>query len=126
MQEPLPKYYTDTHIPKSVAVQLRLHGLDIVRCEDVGLGTADDVTHLRYASGQGRSVVTQDTDFFRLHRQWQESGLSHAGIFIVPAYLKGEAMTGVVVRFIEEYHDMIVAGAGTFEADLHNQIIFIS
>jgi hypothetical protein len=31
------KFYTDTHIAKAVAVQLRQKGVDIVRCEEVGM-----------------------------------------------------------------------------------------
>jgi predicted nuclease of predicted toxin-antitoxin system len=37
------KFYMDTHIPKAVAIQLRNKGIDVVRCEDVGLTESDDV-----------------------------------------------------------------------------------
>ena len=62
-----PKFYSDKHIPKAVAKQLRSRGVDIVRCEDVGLGDADDLTHLEYATREGCAVITNDTDFIRLH-----------------------------------------------------------
>jgi predicted nuclease of predicted toxin-antitoxin system len=39
------KLYADTHIPKQVAIQLRQKGVDIVRCEDIGLAEADDNEH---------------------------------------------------------------------------------
>jgi len=29
--------YTDTHIAKAIAEQLRAHGVDVVRCEEVGM-----------------------------------------------------------------------------------------
>ena len=32
------KFYTDTHIARQVAIQLRAKGIDVVRCEDVGMG----------------------------------------------------------------------------------------
>jgi hypothetical protein len=31
------EFYTDTHITKQVAVQLRKRGVDVVLCEEVGL-----------------------------------------------------------------------------------------
>jgi hypothetical protein len=36
------KFYADTHIAKAVAVQLRLRGVDIVRCEEVDMTQVDD------------------------------------------------------------------------------------
>jgi hypothetical protein len=39
------KLYADTHIPKQVAIQLRQKGIDIIRCEEVGLGEASDDKH---------------------------------------------------------------------------------
>lgn len=39
------------------------------------LGIADEA-HLQFATTQGRAVITQDTDFLRLHK----TGFSHTGI----------------------------------------------
>ena len=47
-------FYTDTHIAKAVALQLRGHGIDVIRCEQVGLADASDVRHLEYATQHGR------------------------------------------------------------------------
>jgi hypothetical protein len=44
------KFYADTHIDKDVAIQLRKKGVDVVRCEDVGMAEADDEAHLDYAA----------------------------------------------------------------------------
>jgi predicted nuclease of predicted toxin-antitoxin system len=74
------KFYTDTHIAKAVAVQLRARGIDVVRCEEVGMAEADDDAHLAYATREGRVVITADRDFLRLHKQWQAAGKSHGGI----------------------------------------------
>lgn len=84
------KFYTDTHIAKQVAVQLRKRGVDVVRCEEVGLATAADDVHLRYAAEQGRAVVTQDDDFSTLHALWQTMGIQHAGIFYLSSQVQGE------------------------------------
>jgi len=61
------RYYLDTHIPKAVAEQLRLRGIDVVRCEEVGLAEADDTEHLEYAAAQERTLVSHDADFRTVH-----------------------------------------------------------
>ncbi len=64
------RYYLDTHIPKAVAEQLRLRGIDVVRCEEVGLAEADDTEHLEYAAAQERTLVSHDADFRTVHSVW--------------------------------------------------------
>ena len=78
------KFYTDSHIAKAIVVQLRNRGVDIVRCQDVGMSDADDEEHLEYATSQGRSVITSDEDFLVLDAQWRRSGTPHAGIIYLP------------------------------------------
>lgn len=119
------KFYTDTHIAKQVAVQLRQRGVDIVRCEEVGLAEADDETHLEYATQNSRMVVSMDDDFASLHSQWQKRQQSHSGIVLVSSRLQGERNIGKIVTALYEYFQLIEAGAGTLEADIHNQLYFI-
>ena len=70
------KFYCDEHIHPAVSTALRNRGADILTAQDVRmLGIADE-THLQFATSQGRAIITQDTDFLRLHK----SGLSHSGI----------------------------------------------
>ena len=45
-----PKYFADTHVESGAIRQLRLKGLDILRCEDVGLAEVDDNVLLDYAT----------------------------------------------------------------------------
>lgn len=59
------RYYTDAHIPRSVVRQLQQKGVDIVRCEDIGMKYAKDEAHWEYATGEGRVLVICDEDFFR-------------------------------------------------------------
>ena len=56
-------FYTDAHIHYAAVKQLRDKGVDIVRCQDVGMDDASDSEHLTYATDQGRVVVTCDKDF---------------------------------------------------------------
>jgi predicted nuclease of predicted toxin-antitoxin system len=122
----LPKFYTDKHIPKPVTTQLRKRGVDIVRCEEVGLDEATDITHLEYATREGRVVITNDADFVQLHHQWQREGKQHAGIMYCLPNIQGTAGIGRVVNEVMLYHELIEGGAGTVATDLDNRIMFVS
>ncbi len=71
------KFYTDTHIARVVATQLRQRSIDVIRCEEVGMALAGDFEHLAYATEQGRSVVTNDQGFSGHHRQRLEQWKHH-------------------------------------------------
>ncbi len=121
-----PKFYTDKHIPKAVTSQLRKRGVDIVRCEDVGLDNAEDFSHLEYATAEGRVVVTNDADFVRLHQRWQTEGKEHAGILFCLSHVQGEAGIGIIVNEVIMYHELIAGGAGSVEGDLATKLIYVS
>jgi predicted nuclease of predicted toxin-antitoxin system len=113
------KFYTDTHIAKQVAVQFRAKGIEVVRCEDVGMAEADDEAHLEYASENGLALITKDDDFLTIHRQ----GKQHSGIFYCP--YRNIPAIGLIVTKCSEYHDMIELGAATIE-EIHNEIFYIT
>jgi hypothetical protein len=119
------RFYADTHIAKAVAEQLRTKGVDIMRCEDVGLQDADDETHLIYASQEDRVLVTQDADFVMLHISWLETGRSHGGIMRVPPELKREAQISFVVKDLYFYYEAARDGALDPEIDIRNQLIYL-
>jgi hypothetical protein len=119
------KLYFDTNIAKQIALQLRARGVDVVRCEEVGLAEVSDREHLEYAIEQGRAVVSRDNDFPRLNAEWLSEGKTHMGIFYLPPYLQGEDSIGIVVRFLLGYHEMIEGGAGTVEGDIHNHLFIV-
>jgi hypothetical protein len=119
------KFYTDVHIPKQVAVQLRNRGVDIVRCEEVGMNEASDEAHLEYASAEGRILVSMDRDFVRLHTEWLQSNRTHHGIFSVSTQLKGKLAIGPVVNIIWEYFQLFETGAANIEDDFIDHIFFI-
>jgi predicted nuclease of predicted toxin-antitoxin system len=122
---PQLKLYTDKHIPRAVAVQLRLKNIDIVRCEDVGMGDAKDMDHLEYASKEGRALISQDTDFQQLHHEWQQAKKHHGGIFLVPGYLQGNAIISVVVKAMLAYDELIAGGAGSVDEDIANRLHYL-
>jgi hypothetical protein len=117
------KFYTDTHIPKAVTVQLRNKGIDIVRCEEVELAEADDTEHLEYATSEGRTLVSHDLDFLDIHALWSHQGLHHCGIVLFHRQFQGNV--GKMVIELSEWHRLIAEGAGTVESDVYNKLIEI-
>jgi predicted nuclease of predicted toxin-antitoxin system len=125
MTTPL-KIYTDSHIPKAVADQLRAKGVDIVRCQEVGMADADDLPHLEYATGEGRVVVTGDRDFLGLNAEWQAAGREHAGIvFVKPETTRHSRKVGILVSELSFFHEAVEGGAATVERDFRNQVRYI-
>ena len=117
------KFYTDSHVAKAIAVQLHHRGVDIVRCQDVGMADADDVAHLEYATSQGRTVITGDEDFLALDAQWHSSGRQHTGIVYLPPARKDAI--GRVVESLLFLHQAVAAGAAELVTDVYNQVIRI-
>jgi hypothetical protein len=121
------RLYSDVHIDKAVANQLRMHGVDIVRCQDVGMHHARDDEHLQYATDNHRAVVTSDADFLALDKQWRNNGQEHAGIYFVKAELtnRGSAAIGITVQSLLFWHEAIEAGAASNENDVYNLVNYI-
>jgi predicted nuclease of predicted toxin-antitoxin system len=117
------RFYTDSHIAKTIAVQLRHRNIDVVRCQDVGMDDADDVEHLEYATSQERTVITSDADFLALDAQWQSSGKPHAGIIYVPPERKDAI--GTIVAHLVFLHEAVAAGAADLATDVYNRVIRI-
>ena len=122
----LLKFYTDTHIARALAIQLRGRGVDIVRCEEVGLAEISDEAHLTYATEKNRVVVTADADFLRLHQEWQEQGKAHAGIIYCLPHLQGKSSIGRILEEIMMYYELIVGGAGSIKEDVANRVFYVS
>jgi predicted nuclease of predicted toxin-antitoxin system len=70
------RFHLDEHVAAAIAVGLRSHGIDVTTTEEAGLAGASDSSHLAFALGDERVVVTHDHDFLRLHA----AGDEHAGI----------------------------------------------
>jgi hypothetical protein len=78
-----------------LAPSLRARGVDVVTAYEAGLIGADDDVLLAYASQEGRAAYTFNAgDFCRLHSQYLQQGLEHAGIIVVPRqrYAVGEQL----------------------------------
>jgi hypothetical protein len=120
------KFYTDTHMTKALAIQLRQAGVDVLRCEEISMASASDLAHLEYATGENRVVITHDGDFLALDKQWQAEGKAHAGIMYCLPHLQGAVGIGRILKECLDLHDLISGGAGTIEDDIANHIIYVS
>jgi len=119
------KFYFDTHIAKAVATQLRDKGLDVIRCEDVGMASATDEEHLIYATEQARIMVSQDDDFTKLHYQWVADAREHAGIMYIPHRYQGESQISHLVKSLLFYEEAAQVGAVDYEIEIKNQLSYI-
>jgi uncharacterized protein with PIN domain len=95
------KFYMDEHVAKSVTEGLRRRGVDVVTVQELGLQAAEDQQHLQRATQEGRVMVTQDTDFLRLHA----AGVSHGGIVYAPQQTPVPHM----LRALMLVHDVLTA-----------------
>ncbi|MEQ8672511.1 MAG: DUF5615 family PIN-like protein [Aggregatilineales bacterium] len=118
------KFYTDTHIPKQVAIQLRERGIEVVRCEEVGMAEAEDKDHLAYAVEHGLSVITKDDDFAKLDDQWKKENRKHTSIFY--SSRTDISAIGIIIKYCVEIVELVNGGAATIEDDIENQVLYIT
>jgi len=73
-------FYTDSHIPYAAIKQLRAQGVDILRCQDIGMDDDSDIEHLAYSAAHERVMITCDNDFPILHWKWLAAEKTHFSI----------------------------------------------
>jgi len=117
------RFYTDTHIPKQVAIQLRGKGIVVIRCEEVGLAEVDDETHLIYAAENELALITKDIGFMKRHFDWLSESKQHHGIFYCGD--RNIAAVGKIVKSCALYNELIEQEAGTI-ANIANRFFDIS
>jgi predicted nuclease of predicted toxin-antitoxin system len=98
--EPI-RYYLDEHVPRAVTQGVRRRGGDVLTVQEAGLRGAADGEQLAHAVATGRVVVTQDTDFLRLHAD----GRAHRGIIYASQYLS----VGEIIRGLMLIQDLLTA-----------------
>jgi hypothetical protein len=72
--------YADEHVKAAIVTGLRRRGMDVVTAQDRNQRQVDDSVLLETAAAEGRLLLTNDTDFLRIHSEWMQSGRHHAGI----------------------------------------------
>ena len=93
------RFYADEHVKQAITAGVRRRGADIVTVQEVGLRGEDDEVHLAFAASTGRVILTQDTDFLRLHA----AGNPHPGIVYAGSHLT----VGEVIRGLMLIHDLL-------------------
>lgn len=75
----------DENIDVRVTEALQASGYDATHALTEGNRRFPDEHHLRYATAQGRALVTHNfADYARLHLSFIQQGDHHAGIILVP------------------------------------------
>jgi predicted nuclease of predicted toxin-antitoxin system len=78
----------DAHISHRVADALAARGYDVVAAQIAEFASEDDDPLWRRAIGDGRVLVTCDTDDFPdLYRAFWDAGIHHPGLVLVPPSL---------------------------------------
>lgn len=91
----LLRFYLDEHLSTTITEGLRARGVDAVTTAEAGRAGQEipDPDQLRYATAEGRVMVTRDRDFVAL----AGTGVSHAGIL----YLQRALSIGETVDYLE-------------------------
>ena len=111
-----PKIYLDEDVYAAVALGLRRRGFDVLTTFEAGRRSSSDGDQLRFASAEGRVLVTFNRgDFARLHAKCVASGDRHSGIIV-----SRQASIGSVVKALAK-----LLGAAD-AAGLANRFLWLS
>ncbi len=88
--------YLDVHVPRAIADQLRLRGIDVVMAQEDGTTTLADDHLLERSSELGRVLFTQDIRFKALAESWQRSSRPFSGVAF------GHQLAGTIGRYVQD------------------------
>jgi hypothetical protein len=74
------RYFFDEHLPDAVAYGLRAVGIDVLTVDEAGRGALPDDEQLRFATAEGRVMVTHDADYLTLAAQFLTTGELFSGV----------------------------------------------
>ena len=101
------KLYLDENISPLVADKLRARDLDVVSAYEAGNTELDDRAQLRYATREGRAIVTCDVaDFVELAAEAVATNTQHAGIILVPSGFGTDEFTAIadgIERVVQQH-----------------------
>lgn len=106
------KFYVDENVDPSVALALRLRGIDAVATQEAGLKGARDEQQIAFAAAECRVIVTHDADLLRLHSR----GVPHAGIAFLGANRRS---LGDMIRKLVLLHEAVSADS------MHNCVEYL-
>ncbi|HEX3148308.1 MAG TPA: DUF5615 family PIN-like protein [Gemmataceae bacterium] len=85
------RFHLDENVDPRIAAGLRSLGIDVTRSSEAGLLSASDDEQLDYITREHRVMITQDTDFLRIHPM----GRDYPGIAF---FVAGSRSIGDVIR----------------------------
>lgn len=72
--------YMDHHVPRAIAIGLRLRGVDVVTAFEDGASRMEDPELLDRAGALGRVLFSQDDDLLVEAARRQQEGISFTGV----------------------------------------------
>lgn len=91
------RLYTDEDMHGALAGQLRAAGWDAVSTPEANRLGERDPAQLTWAAQNSRVLVTFNVaDFARLHHDWMQQGLHHAGLIVSRQRPVGETLRGLL------------------------------
>ncbi len=73
-------FFLDQHVPRAIALGLRLRGVDVVTAAEDGAAELDDSALMDRASELGRILVTFDDDLLAEANRRQQGNLAFSGL----------------------------------------------
>lgn len=90
------KYYLDEDISPKIADILKNYQIDVKSTHEASMIQATDAEQLKYASSEGRCIVTRNrNDFIRLTIKFFNENLPHHGVLIIPYTLPGDKFSRI-------------------------------
>jgi len=88
------KLYLEEHVQVSLAEGLRTRGVDMMTTQEAGNYSLDDIGQLNFAAKEDRVLVSfNKRHFAKIHYEWMEKGMTHAGII-----LSDQLTVGIIIR----------------------------
>jgi hypothetical protein len=112
------RYFFDEHMPNAAADALRDDGADVLTIGEAGRKGVPDDEQLRFATADGRVVVSHDSDFVKLANQFFAAGEDFAGIAFCYQLKYQHNVRGLINALL------LVNGAMT-AAELRNDIVYL-
>lgn len=107
------KLYLDENLSPRIAEMLRARGLDATSVHEVGNAQLDDGAQLRYASREGRAIVTGNVaHFVLLARDAVATNTEHGGIILVPSSFRTDEFAAIAdgIEQVAREHPAGLAG----------------
>jgi predicted nuclease of predicted toxin-antitoxin system len=110
------KLYLDHHVPRAIALGLRLRQIDVVTAYEDHAHELADPDLLDRATSLGRVLFTQDDDLLAEATKRQRNGVAFGGVIYTH---QQDSSIGQCVLDLQ-----LILEAGT-EADVANQVIYL-